>query len=600
MKNIVCIFAFLFLFSSANAFSILSCENNAEVLTNGDLLVYEKLVFDLDEVYSEGYRSVRPQDFDSLSSIIVHSVKLNGEDVPYETVLNGGYAEIIWKKTVLGKNTVELNYTLENRVELYDDFARVCYEHYGANWAVPAQTFTSRMTLPEETRGTTMHFEIYSDKKGDAHIEDLSIVTELENVPSGNYVGGCYLFLRGAVNTTNTVSGSAYEILQEEREFYGSESVLEPEFDPVFCVFPIFFIFLIFAASAYLVYNKNKKRPGYPESIIPPEKEEPSVVSVLMRNELSQKDVMAATILRLISRGIVDIVELEKKGSKSAEIKRERTILFLKKKNAKLEPHEKTLIEMLFEKGDEVDLDAMAEEFEKIKTKKDAKKQAIVAELERFEDQIETLLRKGKVYDLRNKRKEKTVSITILAIVVLMILCPFSVLFSEVANTLLADQNFLAFAVFAVSILGIVISVIYLFANFIQPEAPEKLKEKFAKWAGFMRAIMSSRLKEYPPASAVIWDDIIVYATALGLADKVEKHLSELKSFDMKKIEKMEKIRSSVFVYYSAAYGVRNLSKYGRRSGPRSSGGFSSASSGGWSGGGGGFSGGSSGGGGFR
>ncbi len=113
-------------------------------------------------------------------------------------------------------------------------------------------------------------------------------------------------------------------------------------------------------------------------------------------------------------------------------------------------------------------------------------------------------------------------------------------------------------------------------------------------------AIKASRLKEYPPASAVIWDDIIVYATVLGLAEKVEKHLSELKAFDIRKIERIDKVRTSVFTYYVAAHSVSNLSKYGRRSGPRSSGGFSSASSGGWSGGGGGFSGGSSGGGGFR
>ncbi len=590
----------LFLFSFAHPFSILSYETSSQVLANGDLNIYERMVFDLDEVYSEGYRSIRPQDFDSPASITLHSVKLNGEDVRYEKVMNGDYAEIVWKKTVLGENIVELNYTLENRVELYDDFARVCYEHYGANWPVSAQTFVSRMTLPEETRGRTMHFEVYSEKKGNAYIDDLTIVTEIDDVPSGNYVGGCYLFFKGAVNTTKTVSGSAYEILQEEREFYGSEAVLEPEIDPLFCISPIFILFLIFLFSVLAVYNRNKKKPHYPENILPPEKEEPSIVSVLMRNEWDKKDIMAATILHLISRGVLDIVELEKKGRQSAELKKERTILILKKKDAKLNHHEKTLVEMLFEKGDEVDLDAMAEEFEKVKTKKEAEKLKVVAKLERFNSQIENLIRSRGLSDVMTKATEKRTSLIIMIIISIMAACPFSVFFVEVATTLFADENFVAFSVFTGSVLGILLSMAYLFANFMQPEAPEKMKQKFAKWAAFVSAIKASRLKTYPPASAVIWDDIIVYATALGLADKVEKHLSELRAFDIKKIEKIGKVRNSVFTYYIAANSVSNLSKYGRRSGPRSSG-FSPASSGGWSsGGGGGFSGGSSGGGGFR
>lgn len=600
MKIQVFLFALILLFSTADAFSIVSYETDSTVLANGDLNVYEKIVFDLDQIYNEGYRSIRPGDFDSLASITIHSVKLNGMDVPYEKVMNGDYAEIVWKKTVQGENIVELNYTLKDRVELYDDFARICYEHYGANWAVPADTFVSRTALPEETRGRTMHFEVYSNKKGEAYVDDLSIVIEMENVPSGNYIGGCYLFFRGAVNTTKTMPGSAYKILQEEREFYGSESVLEPEIDPIFCLSPVFVIFLIFLFSSIVVYNKNKKQIHYPENIIPPEKEEPCVVSVLVRNEWNKKDVMAATILRLISKGVLDIVELEKKGRKSAELKKERTILILKKKDAKLEHHEKTLVEMLFGKGTEVDLDAMAEEFEKVKTKKDAQKLDVVAKLERFEDQIESILRNRGIYDLATKKSEKTTSLVIMVIIALMISCPFSMFFMEVATTLLADENIAAFSMFAGSVLGILFSMIYLFYDFMKPEAPEKMKIKFAKWQGFARAVKASRLKEYPPASAVIWDDIIVHATALGLADKVEKHLYELKSFNIKKIEKIHRVYTSVFTYYVAAHAVSNLSKYGSRSGPRSSGGFSSASSGGWSGGGGGFSGGSSGGGGFR
>lgn len=111
-----------------------------------------------------------------------------------------------------------------------------------------------------------------------------------------------------------------------------------------------------------------------------------------------------------------------------------------------------------------------------------------------------------------------------------------------------------------------------------------------------------------PPSSAVIWGEVLIYATALGIADKVEKHLSELDAFIVKRVKNLEKVRMSSYIFYSSAISLTNLAKHGNRSGPiskggggRSHGGFSSRSSGGWSsGGGGGFSSRSSGCGGFR
>ncbi|MEM4272404.1 MAG: DUF2207 domain-containing protein, partial [Candidatus Bilamarchaeaceae archaeon] len=135
----------------------------------------------------------------------------------------------------------------------------------------------------------------------------------------------------------------------------------------------------------------------------------------------------------------------------------------------------------------------------------------------------------------------------------------------------------------------------------LQPEVPRGFESEYAQWDAFARAVKASSLKGEPPSSALIWGEILVYANALGLADKVKKHLSELNSLLAGRIERMDHVRRRTRRFYYSAIGVRNLSKYGRRSGPVSRGGFSGRSSGGWSShGGGGFSGGHSGGGGFR
>ena len=53
---------FLLLVSAVFAFSIESYYSDVSVLENGDLHVYEKMTFELEEAYNEGYRSIRPQD----------------------------------------------------------------------------------------------------------------------------------------------------------------------------------------------------------------------------------------------------------------------------------------------------------------------------------------------------------------------------------------------------------------------------------------------------------------------------------------------------------------------------------------------------------
>ncbi|MBD3389906.1 DUF2207 domain-containing protein, partial [Candidatus Micrarchaeota archaeon] len=598
------LFAFLVLLPIAFSFTIDSYTTDAEVQPNGDLHIQETITFTLEDAYNEGYRSIRPADYESLSNLAVHSVKVNGQPVNYYTQEYEGKAEVIWTETFSGINKVELDYTLKDRVEIWDDYAKLCFEHYGANWVVPAKTFHSTMKLPESSRGKDMHFEIYSEKKGEAYIDDLSIIVEMNNVPSGNYIGGCYLFARDSVNTTNTVNGSAFAILREERKIYGSESIVGPEdaFPCAPCLCPVFLVLL--AVAGYL-YTKAPKFPRFQESIMPPSTEPPAAVSAMLRNFYDDKEILAATLLELINKGAIDIMELEKKGYTGQEIKRERTILFLRTTSKKLKPYEQTLRDLIFDEGKkkEVDLDALAEEFKKIKSKGAAGKTNIPGKMDLFKHQVKEEVKKKGLADYTSKGKNKQQTVAGLGI--FMLFLGSCIFFSVLPNAidfllyLLEMQEYLYAGAIVISALGSLLAVSAAAYFYIQPEVPPQKKKEFARWDAFSRAIKSSSLREEPPSSALIWGEILAYATALGLADKVKKHLSELDELLAKKVKKLDRIRTSSYIFYSSAWGVRNLSKYGNRSGSRSSG-FSGGSSGGWSSGGGGFSGGGfSGGGGF-
>jgi len=586
----------------SSAFSIDSYYTHATIQPDGSLIVHEDINFTLDEEYSEGFRSIRNEEFGSLGDIEVRSVKVNGKDVPYAKQMNGEQAEIVWKKTYAGKNEVELEYSLNGRAEGYDDFARVCFEHYGAGWSVPAKKFAAAMTFPEAARGHDMHFEVYSAKDGNAYIDNLSVVIEMGDVPPGNYVGGCYLYDKGALEGGRRMNGSALQMLKDERLSYGSREIIaaEDRGSSMLCCLPAALAAALLAAFMFIRGLGRKRKP---EGIIPPGKEQPAVVSVLVRNAFVDSDVMAATILDLINRGSIDIVELEKRGEGGPSVRRERTVLLLKRRPKDPKAYESAVLDMLFPDGaSEVDLDSMAAQYEAIGGKKEAKENRVSGAIGRFNKEVENGLRDRKVWELRNAAADKDAAIAGFGFFGLIILCSviavgtdFMFGYAEEGNWFDVGGTLFSIALFLLS-LGIII------AEYRKPRVLSGMREEYEEWDAFARAVKSSRLKEYPPSSAVIWGDILVYASALGLADKVKRHMSELDSLTKKRMDGLEAVRDSSKRYYLSAWGVYNLGKFGSRSGQSSShGGFSSHSSGGWSsGGGGGFSGGSSGGGGFR
>ncbi len=588
MKTGLLIFLLL---SCSFAFSIESYDSRVQVLENGDINVHETITFELEEKYNEGYRSIRNEDAPSTEDLELHSVEVNGFESESHKHVYGGDVEIVWSDTYLGTNTVELNYTLRDRAEIFDDFARVCFEHFGADWDASAKKFSSEMILPEESLGKTMHFEIYSAKRGNAFVEDGIIKVEMENVPPGNYVGGCYLFDKDSVESTKVVNGSAYEILADERESYDSLEVMGPSAGWECICLPTFII----SAIIYGYLRLKQRREKYPESILPPGDESPAVVAAIVKNMKSEKNLLAATILDLINRKFISIIELEKSGEQSASIKRERTILMLKKKKG-LKAHESAAVRMIFNDKTEVDLDKLAEDFKKIRRREIAKKHYIPKAFEEFQSEISKILAKEKLNTVIASRNEKFAMALFASIFIGFIIfgCFGLDIFFDIVVNFSIEQIELVF--FQLAIMGISTVLIGLsILKYIEPSAPKGMEEKFEKWDAFARGLKSSRISEYPPSSVQIWGRILVYATALGMADKVRKHLSELDDLTLRYVEEMEGVGRSTSLVYASASGLRNLSKHGSRRG------YSRRSSGGWSSsGGGGFSSRSSGGGGFR
>jgi uncharacterized membrane protein len=80
------------------------------------------------------------------------------------------------------------------------------------------------------------------------------------------------------------------------------------------------------------------------------------------------------------------------------------------------------------------------------------------------------------------------------------------------------------FAIFASFVLGIVSIISLIMPQKVAGQWTTYGEEYDAKWHNFKKYIQDfSLIKEYPPESVKIWNKYLVYATALGVADKVRK-----------------------------------------------------------------------------
>jgi hypothetical protein len=124
MKKAFFALAFLVLCGALFSYTIDNYLTEATVQSNGGIHVKETITFTLtaDDISQmsagEGYRSIRLQDYEQLSSIHVNSVKVDGSAAGNRVQIspdNPENAEIVWTEVHEGQNTVVLDYTISNR-----------------------------------------------------------------------------------------------------------------------------------------------------------------------------------------------------------------------------------------------------------------------------------------------------------------------------------------------------------------------------------------------------------------------------------------------------------------------------------------------------
>jgi hypothetical protein len=602
-------------------FQVNSYDAKAILMQDGSLSIHETIKYETDVHPDEMFYSIPDEYYSDLSDIQVNSIFVNGEETNYTIYDYEELVGIVWPGVPRGENTVEINYSLKNRAVEYDDYILACWSHFASGRAGDSTHMFDFLFALYYTEEDMVEYKINDSKEGTINVYDKGVKGEYTFLKFPDHVSGCYIFEKGGVNASRHESGSALDAL-EEADMSRNRTFTPFHRDKLelFCL-PILLISFI---SAYIMYKREKKRPHLAENILPPGSEEPAVVAALVKNDFRFDDLVAATILDLISKGIIGIVELEKDPA-NVDPDKEHTILFLKKKNAKVKDHERTLLDFIFSEGDKVDLDKRLEDYKKSYFNAPNK---LIKPLNKFNrefwPQVQKLLENNGVYkmflDGERRRDDirkafsfgmllslgigmvmtiimnqpmpaivgellvmgiitlwgSTFLLSFLADVVfiqtkarriskseLMIwglyslvffVFPFNIMLSGIGNNLMfvffeRISIWIPIIVIASAILSQVFFV-YSAMMYIKPKIPKNRLDEYAKWEAFHRALKSSRIDEYPPSSAHIWNDILTYATALGEAKRVGRNLSELE--------------------YPFARDVDRIFNYGKRSDKRS------------------------------
>ena len=346
---------------------------------------------------------------------------------------------------------------------------------------------------------------------------------------------------------------------------------------------------VVIIIRAYRKYDKEYKAEFSEEYLRePPSEITPAEVGYLYNFGKSSDEDVTATLLNLVHKGVLD---LKDKGVGITDDNPDFDIVLNNGVDlSNLLDHEKVVIDLFINKiGDGKTVNTQT--IKNYGKSKLGNANTIMNMGEKFSKTVKKDF-KGKGYfeNAKEKAMSKAGAFVFIHIIALIVTLSFSALYN-----LDAGLNLI------VIILLIVIYAVYLLSI---KRRSKHGNEEYAKWSAFKNFLENfSDFSDYPLPSIVIWEQYLVYATSLKIADKVMKQLKVAlpESLDMNEASSATFMRGyyygrrDFFIYHSINHSyssarinsMNTIARYNASSGGGRGGGFSGGSSFGGGGGGG-------------
>jgi uncharacterized membrane protein len=596
--------------ASAKSFTLPDARIQVQVAPDGAVVVRETITFAYSGSFSGAYRDIPLRKGESVDRISVAergdryrsggSITLGTDGPPsqFGAGVVDGKQRIVWRfRAADQRRTYTIRYRISGLAVAHDDVVDVNLQVWGSTWDTGLTRLAATMAAPQ--RVSARNARVFGHPvtvRGDTAFEGGLARLRALDVPERQFVEMRLLFPRSMLTSTRHAKVEDGEargrIVAAERADAADYEENRQKIDDALDSIPKWLLVLLLAGLApaaaivglvWLLLSRERRVADYDREYEqePPSDDPPALVAPLLRQSTKPEGPeFTATLFDLIRRGYITTEPTTtSKWSWGALGKREGSDLMLSRKGAtgSATPLEKGVTKVL-ERALGNGPIPLSELSDKIKENREAN----AASYSSWQEKIEKEFARRHWYD---GRAAAVIKVAALA----MVLAAVALIAIGVVGL---DADYVRWG--EVLQIGLGVAALINAIALLAALRNERLRRRWtpaaaleaARWSAFRRYLRDfPRLQEAPPESVAVWERLLVYGIAFGLADRV---------LQAAKIAAPEALAQESGIY-APGYYSGGESFYSSSSMSGVSGGFSSAlspPSSGSDGGGGGFSGG--------
>lgn len=549
-----------------------------DIEENGILHVRESYLYSFKGEYNGVYRDISIKNGESVENI---NITTEGAFSDYEISEENGYYKLkIYlyadeAKTQKISNTdvkVNIEYDYKNSIKIYNDVGELHYKLWGEEWDVAANEINAQINF-KSVNGIKYWINPYYNL-ANSHFKNNSLIIHDTYTSSGDYLEIRAIIPLSQFNDpiyANKINGDGLAEIEKIQEDYKNQMDFEDKFYSIISI--ILLLSFLVPIGIYLKYGREPKiqyNALYERD--PPTKDPPIFVNAMFDGKIGSLNDRAfqASVMDLINRKYINLCPNSTDDNIILKLNYEQDF-------SKLKDYEIDLVNILKFIGVNGIID-----FKKIRNilssqaaarKFSEKYQLWKSDYEKIN--VDSVIDKYFINDGNTYFKIYGFILLIISIVI------FLLSFNSIVPSA-SDATF-------ISVISFLIGIICLqLPSSIAGRWTEFGMDQNKRWKNFKKFLNDfSLIKEHPPSSIAIWNQYLVYGTALGVAKNVKKAMDINLPTDS--------LANNDLYYYNSyggsfmLYSAMNSGMSSANAGSHSSGGFGGAGGpGGGSGGGGG------------
>ena len=501
----------------SSKYSIKSVDITQTLHNDGSLSVHEIIHVKMRKPFRGLFRYIPESRYVQLSDVNIWVDEVQNPDIQFVHLTDTSFHAQVWFKKsheeipATGQEyTLHVQYMATGVIESGADCSQIFRQYWSEGWDAPARNLTVTYHFPDHL----IPDKIYTHPKASLTTDGNTIVLKKKSLPPNRF-GEIRFFYENLLNVNHAVKNQGLKQAEVKRieSYYSSEWINKKIIPPI--VYAIF-ISLIWILFRYLGKEPKIDYQGIYERELPTN-DSPDFVNSVVKNltKMVDRDGMAAVILDLYRK---DYISFTPKEQPSGHFNHEKNIIyFTDKKSNDLPPTEEALYNLL--KGYSENNQLNLKRLESTVSNNTNKAQEFNHNLNKYQETVRKQTKSRHFFS----KTGYTISFIFGFI---MIIAGFVMQFyiTSFPNEELIVESNLYLALFLLT--G---SVLLFLPKEVFGQWTKEGLTFYHKWNNFEQFIDDmSLLNEHPPESVKIWEEYLVYATALGCADTVVDSLKNV------------------------------------------------------------------------